>query len=230
VTRAADFSTASLDAEFHQVAGAKWVAGEGVLGDRGVHAPDLALSLRVNTELKRTVLQRIMMTLDSTSESRPYYFSSSLQELVLDISDEQRALAGMANAAGHIESGSVGWQSEVDRIVVELGRLDEGWASEEALVPSPQAIKDFEKVANLLPHNTKMPEIEIDDGGSLNIRWLDLSNRRSFSLIFKGNGRVIATFSPSGNYQPWDLDVFRELDILKKISEKIIISVICGNV
>jgi hypothetical protein len=86
-----------------------------------------------------------------------------------------------------------------DRVVVELIDLDNDWAGPDSVRPSDQVVRDIEKVLDALPLATRDPLIEIEEDGSVSLRWIDIHRSKSLSLIFRGNSRVsvvAATISP----------------------------------
>ena len=56
------------------------------------------------------------------------------------------------------------WPTEARRIATELGRLRDSWAGPETKAPPPPAVEDLEVVVGLLPDDTRLPDIEVDEG------------------------------------------------------------------
>lgn len=118
-----------------------------------------------------------------------------------------------------------------DRIVNELGRIKDGWAGAGSIAPTTQAVNDVESVMGRLPIASKMPAIEIDEeDGMISLRWLANDRNSSFSLVFRGNGRVttvIATIDPPRS-APLSFAVTEEIKIASKFDEPAVDQLIVG--
>ncbi|MCP1931788.1 hypothetical protein [Bradyrhizobium elkanii] len=124
--------------------------------------------------------------------------------------DDARVLIGFAETAG-------------DRIVRELGRIKDGWAGPGTVAPSATMLADVEAVVAHLLANAKMPSIEVDEeDGSVALRWVAASRNQSFSLVFRGNGKVsgvLATIDPPRS-KSWSLTVNDEIQIASRLDEQ----------
>ncbi len=118
-----------------------------------------------------------------------------------------------------------------DKVVLELGKLKDGWAGEGSIAPSKATIKDVGAVLDLLPINAAMPLVEVEeDDGTVSLRWLASDGQRSFSLVCRGAGRVtgvVATIDPPRS-SPWSADISDEVKIASKLEEQIASGIFAG--
>ncbi|MGY4237295.1 hypothetical protein ACVIIW_006242 [Bradyrhizobium sp. USDA 4449] len=141
------------------------------------------------------------------------YFSSvgTEQLLIIDQKDEKPSLIAAETVA--------------DRVVRELGRIKDDWAGPGTVAPSKRVLSDVEAVAMRLPSNLKMPAIDVDEeDGSVAIRWVAENRSRSFSLVFRGNGKVsgvLATIEPPRS-SSWSLGVGEEIKIALKLEDSLV--------
>lgn len=112
-------------------------------------------------------------------------------------------------------------------IARDLGRLQAGWAGEGSVAPSTETIRDFFRVATLLPADTREPEAEVDpDDGSVTLRWLSEGATESFSLTFFGRGEVIGFLSTSPAEPAWKINVGEFALLSEKLGQEKIANVI----
>jgi hypothetical protein len=118
-----------------------------------------------------------------------------------------------------------------DRIVIELARIEPGWAGRGSLPPSEELICSIEALLERAPANTVMPVIEVEeDGSAVALRWVMADNSRSFSLVFPGNGRVtgvLATLNPPQS-RTWGAAIEDEAKIAAVFEEHAIRETITG--
>ncbi|HKR92648.1 hypothetical protein [Novosphingobium sp.] len=87
---------------------------------------------------------------------------------------------------------AVGWSSCVERMVLDIGRLEAGWDGPGSIAPSPQLLRDIEKTLSVLPVHTREPDVEVDSSdGSVCMRWETPAEDQVLSLTFPGNGKVV---------------------------------------
>jgi hypothetical protein len=122
-------------------------------------------------------------------------------------------------------------QTVADKIVRELGRVKDGWAGPGTVAPSKRVLADVETVAMRLPLNLKTPTIDIDEEeGSVALRWIAADKESSFSLVFRGNGKVLgvlATIEPPRSVS-WSLGVREEVQIAFKLEENLVRNLIAS--
>ncbi|MGY3035923.1 hypothetical protein ACVIIV_005093 [Bradyrhizobium sp. USDA 4354] len=122
-------------------------------------------------------------------------------------------------------------QTVADKIVRELGRVRDGWAGPGTVAPSKRVLADVETVAMRLPLNLKTPLIDIDEeDGSVALRWIAADKESSFSLVFRGNGKVLgvlATIEPPRSVS-WSLGVREEVQIAFKLDENLVRNLIAS--
>jgi hypothetical protein len=109
-----------------------------------------------------------------------------------------------------------------DRITSELGRLRPEWAGPGSVLPSQELIQQVELVLDRLPLKASMPQIEVEEeDGSVALRWIAPNKKRSFSLVFRGNGRVtgvLATVDPPQS-KSWSAQVTDEIRIASEFED-----------
>jgi hypothetical protein len=109
-----------------------------------------------------------------------------------------------------------------DRITSELGRLRPEWAGPGSVSPSQELIQQVEFVLDRLPLKASMPQIEVEEeDGSVALRWIAPNKKRSFSLVFRGNGRVtgvLATVDPPQS-RSWSAQVTDEIRIASEFED-----------
>jgi hypothetical protein len=117
-----------------------------------------------------------------------------------------------------------GSRSSSDDVIMELERLEPGWAGAESMAPSQEFIAQIEAVLDQLPPNAAVPLIEVEEeDGSVSLRWIAMDRNRSFSLVFRGNGRVIcvgATVEPPKS-KTWSAAIDDEAAIGLALEEQI---------
>jgi hypothetical protein len=80
-----------------------------------------------------------------------------------------------------------------DHVIADISRLEDGWWGEETIAPSAQVIGDIANTISSFPfHSDNLPDIQVDDDGSVSINWL-LENGDMFSAIFFGRGTVLCS-------------------------------------
>ncbi len=115
-----------------------------------------------------------------------------------------------------------GWSNILERIIVEIGRLRDGWDGTGSLAPSPKVLRDVEAALSVLPVNTRDPEVEVDSSdGSVSIRWESEDFSRMLSLSFPDNGKaiVVALSRNQPPKKPYICDVADEVRILDAIEQ-----------
>jgi hypothetical protein len=109
-----------------------------------------------------------------------------------------------------------------DRVASELGRLRPEWAGPGSVSPSKELIQQVELVLDRLPSEAPMPHIEVEEeDGSVALRWIGSNKKRSFSLVFRGNGRVtgvLATVDPPQS-KSWSAQVTDEIRIASEFED-----------
>lgn len=123
---------------------------------------------------------------------------------------------------GEIFGASSGWSSVFDRLLVELGRLKEGWEGEGSVAPSAKTLRDVEQALSVLPASTREPEVEVDSSdGSISFRWWSQDLSKSATLSFLGNGTafIFAMNRNGATKPPAIVSVTDELGILDAIED-----------
>ena len=117
----------------------------------------------------------------------------------------------------------------VDKIIIFLERLVDGWAGEESVAPKESAIRDLLAISYFLPPSSRMPEIEVDpDDGGVSLIWTAINKRRSFALIFNGNNKVVGTMACLDGYRyiPWSHFADQEVRISIELEHEVIMSLV----
>lgn len=92
------------------------------------------------------------------------------------------------------------WAKAKERIVLELGRLREGWDGPGSIAPNDKLVKDVDLALQSLPPHTVEPELEVDSSdGSATIRWEANDRTRSVVFNFHGTGRVLIACAERGH-------------------------------
>jgi hypothetical protein len=109
-----------------------------------------------------------------------------------------------------------------EQISSSLGRLKDNWAGPGSVAPTDKIIQQVSSVVGHLPSLSKMPSIEVeDDDGTVSLRWVALDRKKSFSLVFRGKGRVTAIFAtaePPAS-KAWSAEVTDEISLAGKLDE-----------
>lgn len=110
----------------------------------------------------------------------------------------------------------LGSKTVFDTVIGSLSRLKD---VDEIPTPRKEVIRDIKAIESVLSQIKLFPLTEIDDDGSVSLRW---SNQNyCFSLTFNGNRKLIGTLVPSAkSYLPWKLDVSSELAIAEKFDHQ----------
>jgi len=92
-----------------------------------------------------------------------------------------------------------GWAATLERLIIEVGRIQDGWDGPGSLAPSSSVQRDFEAALGVLPGSTAEPEIEIDGStGSITVRWMNEIAASAAVLTFMGDGHcIIMDFNPA---------------------------------
>lgn len=104
-------------------------------------------------------------------------------------------------------------------IINELDILKDGWNGSESLAPNDYVKSDLRILAQSIASAVREPEVEVDDDGSIALRWED--HDIILALTLNGNGRVIGTMYPCAEKFPCELSVTDQDNIgaLLSISE-----------
>jgi hypothetical protein len=76
----------------------------------------------------------------------------------------------------------------------ELSQLRDGWNGDQSRAPSGYVYNDLWEIGKSIPHHAVPPEVEVDDDGSVALRWD--TDTHFFALTLQGNGRVTGTMYP----------------------------------
>lgn len=121
--------------------------------------------------------------------------------------------------------------SVADHVVLELGKLENGWAGKGSAAPSRKIIEEIAAVMDLLPKNIAMPSIEVEEeDGMVSLRWIAVNGQRSFSLTCQGTGRVtgvVSTVDPPLS-KPWSAAVSDDVKIALKLEDQIASGIFAG--
>lgn len=121
--------------------------------------------------------------------------------------------------------------SVADKVVLELAKLENGWAGEGTVAPSKKTIEEIGAVLDLLPANVAMPLIEVEEeDGAVSLRWIAANGPRSFSLVCRGAGRVtgvVATIDPPRS-TAWSAYVTDDVQIASKVEDQIADGIFAG--
>ena len=79
-------------------------------------------------------------------------------------------------------------------ILADLETLSDGWNGDESVAPSSYVKSDVHKLAKFSASSWQQPEVEVDNDGSVALRWE--GDDRIIALTFNGNGRAIGTMYP----------------------------------
>jgi hypothetical protein len=114
----------------------------------------------------------------------------------------------------------------LEKMLTELGRLQDGWAGVGSISPSSDILRDVEHVIAALDQEIETPEFEIDpDDGCVTMFWQGGS--QAFSLIVSGNGLISGVLSPYQSvYAPWTLPAAEIEKIAGKLQNDIVQSLI----
>lgn len=135
--------------------------------------------------------------------------------------DNEEAPVGRASLNS---SGGVGVQ-----IAQDLSRLQNGWAGEGSVPPTPAAIRDLLSVVMLLPTVISEPETEVDpDDGSVVLRWANEESSETFSLTFFGKGEVAGYLSSSAKMPAWKVRVTDGSQITSRLMSEDILDLVTG--
>ena len=130
------------------------------------------------------------------------------------------AMVGLAELGAHVtEVMFVPYsKSPIETQVDQLKRLKDGWDGGNACAPSENALRDLESVVHLLVW-CRASTVEVEDDGSVSLSWHNPEAERSFSLTFRGTGRVVGTLvSLADNANAaWRLSTGAELDFYDNI-------------
>lgn len=86
---------------------------------------------------------------------------------------------------------------EWEILLIELGRLIDGWAGPGTIAPSLKIMRDIEEVVPLIQSIARPPAVEVDEGdGYVTLRWTS-PNGDTFVLIFNGKQEVIGVHTPN---------------------------------
>jgi hypothetical protein len=149
----------------------------------------------------------------------------------IDQSDQRRSLikaaAVVLAAIEHLDQKNTVVQPRavgpVPNILDALKNTLDGWAGSGSLAPSRTAIEDFIVVSKVFGKSYRMPEIEVDtETGDIDLIWAAANYRRTFTMIFNGNGKVIGVLTClDGKIQhdPWSLCVRDGVSILDRLND-----------
>ncbi len=114
----------------------------------------------------------------------------------------------------------------LEKVLTELGRLQDGWAGVGSVSPSSDVLRDVEHVIAALDQEIETPQFEIDpDDGSVTMFWQGGS--QAFSLIVSGNGSISGVLSPYQSvYAPWTLPAAEIEKIAGKLQNELVQSLI----
>jgi hypothetical protein len=93
-----------------------------------------------------------------------------------------------------------GKRLRLKQAIDELGRLIDGWAGEDSVAPSKQAIEDAQRFASLLPDRVPEPTVCAADDGEILIDWTLAGKKAVVGL--EGDGRFGYALYSGGYYKP----------------------------
>lgn len=107
--------------------------------------------------------------------------------------------------------------SERERLLADLGRLQDGWAGPGTVAPSSETFRDVQLALNALDRRARSPSIEVDtEDGATTLCWQ--TDGEAFSLIASGNGTITGVLSPyRPEYAPWTLPAGESEKIARKL-------------
>lgn len=118
------------------------------------------------------------------------------------------------------QSKLTGWSAMLEKLILELGRMQDGWDGPDTVAPSIAAQRDFEATLTAFPKNANEPELEVDGStGAISVRWWSAQRDRSLVLNFVGDGNcMLMCFDINGTPVPPQIfpasDETRLLDML----------------
>lgn len=118
------------------------------------------------------------------------------------------------------------WQSDIERLVDQLGRLNDGWAGKGSVAPTAAVLSDIDAASVVLSDLEIAPIAEVDEGdGSVKLVWE--KDERRFCLVFNGNNKVIGFITSfSEEFAPWSLPVDDDIRLADKLSDDNVLKII----
>ncbi|WP_338425151.1 hypothetical protein [Sphingopyxis kveilinensis] len=89
-------------------------------------------------------------------------------------------------------------------IIDSLETLEDGWNGVSSVAPSEYVKSDLRILAAYMRYS-RQPEVEVDNDGSIALRWED--DERTLALTLNGNGRLIGTMYPRTENFPLEFGV-----------------------
>lgn len=106
--------------------------------------------------------------------------------------------------------------SVADSVTMELARLKDGWDGAGSISPNTRIKADVQAVLEAMPSRVSMPEMEVEpDDGTVALRWISPDLQASFSLVFRGDGKVTGVLSKINppRSTPWTAEVSDDVRI-----------------
>lgn len=117
-------------------------------------------------------------------------------------------MSGLSNWLTAWTSGvrlSASVPTQLASIIDELDVLRDGWNGSGSFAPNDYVKNDLRILAQSIGLEVREPEVEVDNDGSVALRWED--GQRILALTLNGNGRVIGTMYPRTEKFPCELSV-----------------------
>jgi hypothetical protein len=120
----------------------------------------------------------------------------------------------------------------IDDLIFSAELLEPGWDCADAVAPNEEALRDAYFASYALSEETVEPEVEVDvEMGTLRLIWTSPNGRRSFALVFKGQGKVIGVFTclDGTKHAPWSLPATNDVCLAIRLEDPLIENVLLGK-
>lgn len=120
-------------------------------------------------------------------------------------SEDVSGLANWVTAWASRGRATAAAPTHFQQIFHEIADLEDGWNGDGSLAPSEYVKSDLQVLAQAFNAGVREPEVEVDDDGSIALRWED--DQRVVAFTINGNGRVIGTMVPRTGQFPCELPI-----------------------
>lgn len=90
------------------------------------------------------------------------------------------------------QSKLTGWSAKLEKLILEVGRMQDGWDGPDTVAPPIAAQRDFEATLTAFPKDALEPELEVDGStGAISVRWWSAERNRCLVLNFVGDNNCM---------------------------------------
>jgi hypothetical protein len=144
------------------------------------------------------------------NEHTTYFAYDLFEQPVVDLVSvgSSEDMSGLSNWVAAWASGDrlgVTAPAHFAQILREIADLEDGWNGEGSQAPNAYVKNDLQILAQSFSASVRQPEVEVDDDGSIALRWE--GDQRVVALTINGNGRVIGTMVPRSASFPCELAI-----------------------